>query len=106
MFRASHGAVRKLAVSATGGLISLEGLRAAETAPAVISRRLGVRSLAQTCQDCSLVSICGGGYQPHRYSQQSGFVNPSVYCAALMRIIKTIATRVHRDLSALRMRNS
>lgn len=92
--------------AATGGLISLEGLRAAETAPAVISRRLGVRSLAQTCQDCSLVSICGGGYQPHRYSQQSGFLNPSVYCAALTRIINTIATRVHRDLSALRMRNS
>ena len=43
-----------------------------------------------TCLRCSALSHCGGGYFPHRYSQQNGFRNPSVYCEDLAAVIKEI----------------
>lgn len=66
--------------------------------PAIYSRHLGLAALSPTCQSCRLVSICGGGYQPHRYSHEKGFLNPSVYCRDLIKLIDHIRGRVHRDL--------
>lgn len=43
-----------------------------------------------TCLGCRALSHCGGGYFPHRYSQQSGFRNPSVYCDDLKAVIKEV----------------
>ncbi len=53
-------------------------------------RRLGMESLSETCQACSLAGVCGGGYLPNRYNADNGFRNPSVYCHDLQKLIGTI----------------
>lgn len=60
--------------------------------PAIRRRLLGAALLAEQCQQCSLVSVCGGGYLPHRFSTAQGYRNPSVYCHDLMHLIKHIGT--------------
>jgi uncharacterized protein len=54
----------------------------------------GAAGLCETCRACPIVSVCGGGYLPHRYSSRSGFANPSVYCRDLMKLITHVRTRV------------
>lgn len=67
--------------------------------PSVRERQVGASSLCATCQACALVAICGGGYYPHRYSANAGFNNPSVYCADLQKLIRTVHAVVSNDLS-------
>ncbi len=43
-----------------------------------------------TCANCPVLSLCGGGYFPHRYSRQNGFANPSIYCEDLKTLIKGV----------------
>jgi len=64
----------------------------------VMARQAGISGVSDTCKKCSLVSICGGGYYPHRYSEKNGFNNPSVYCTALTNLITHIQGRIKRDL--------
>ncbi len=64
----------------------------------VLARQEGISGVAETCQRCELVSICGGGYYPHRYSEQNGFNNPSVYCLALTKLITHMQNRIKVDL--------
>lgn len=64
----------------------------------VLARQEGISGVAETCQRCELVSICGGGYYPHRYSEQNGFNNPSVYCVALTKLITHMQNRIKADL--------
>ena len=70
--------------------------------PRIIDRQLKWTALSQTCKACSLVHVCGGGYFPHRYSNLNGFQNPSIYCADLMKLIRTIHARVASDLDRVR----
>jgi uncharacterized protein len=70
--------------------------------PAVRVRQAGAAGLCQTCRDCPLRDICGGGYYPHRYREGSGYANPSVYCADLQRLIGHVVGRVHHDLVTAR----
>jgi uncharacterized protein len=63
-----------------------------------MARQAGISGVSDTCKKCSLVSICGGGYYPHRYSEKNGFNNPSVYCTALTNLITHIQGRIKRDL--------
>jgi sulfatase maturation enzyme AslB (radical SAM superfamily) len=63
-------------------------------APAVARRQTGREELASSCQSCDLVSVCGGGYLPHRWSPTAGFDNPSVYCDDLAYVIRHIRDRV------------
>jgi uncharacterized protein len=42
--------------------------------------------------------VCGGGHYPHRYHQDNGFRNASVYCPDLSRLIRHIDARVRADL--------
>ncbi len=65
-------------------------LDAALALPMMASRQTGTAGLCATCQRCELVSVCGGGYLPHRYSQHNGFDNPSVYCDDLQTIIRHV----------------
>jgi uncharacterized protein len=66
--------------------------------PAVVARQIGVAALAETCQRCELLAICGGGHYAHRYRQDSGFRNPSVYCADLTVLINHVVDRVRRTV--------
>lgn len=72
--------------------------------PKVKVRQERWSQLCQACQSCPVVSVCGGGYYPDRYSRQNGFQNPSVYCADLSRLIHHIHDVVSRDLHDLKQR--
>jgi uncharacterized protein len=63
------------------------------------ARQLGATALCATCQSCSLVDVCGGGYLPHRYASRNGFDNPSVYCTDLQKLIGYIRRRVVTELA-------
>jgi uncharacterized protein len=52
-----------------------------------------INNLSETCTKCNFVKICGGGYIPHRYSQE-GFLNPSIYCKDLYRLIDYIKSKI------------
>ncbi|MEU9885923.1 FxsB family cyclophane-forming radical SAM/SPASM peptide maturase [Sphaerisporangium sp. NPDC051011] len=69
--------------------------------PSVRARQDAWATLSPICQACDLVRVCGGGYFPHRYSDEAGFNNPSVYCADLMKLIREITTVVDQDLARL-----
>ena len=62
--------------------------------PGIQARRHGLAGLCQTCQDCPVVASCGGGLYTHRYRTGSGFANPSVYCADLLKLISHIRNRL------------
>ena len=64
----------------------------------VMARQAGIAGVSDTCKKCAIVSICGGGYYPHRYSEKNGFNNPSVYCGALTNLITHIQRRIKSDL--------
>lgn len=42
-----------------------------------------------TCQECPVFGVCGGGYLPHRFDGK-GYDNPSVYCDVLYPLITHI----------------
>ncbi len=52
--------------------------------------------LSPTCQACSEVACCGGGYLPHRYSRKRQFDNPSVWCADILKLIARMREYVGR----------
>ena len=55
------------------------------------------QKLCSTCEVCKYVSVCGGGYLPHRYDGV-GFDNPSFYCEALKALSERISNRVSHDI--------
>ncbi|MGW1744939.1 FxsB family cyclophane-forming radical SAM/SPASM peptide maturase [Streptomyces sp. NPDC002092] len=58
--------------------------------PKLQHRLYGREALAEKCQRCPLVEVCGGGYLPHRFSTARGYRNPSVYCADLEHLIRYV----------------
>ncbi|MCX4785436.1 FxsB family radical SAM/SPASM domain protein [Streptomyces sp. NBC_01221] len=58
--------------------------------PKLLHRQYGRAALAEKCQSCPLVEVCGGGYLPHRFSTSHGYRNPSVYCADLEYLIRHV----------------
>jgi uncharacterized protein len=68
--------------------------------PGIVARQLGADSLCETCRACPLHRVCGGGYYPHRYRPGTGFLNPSVYCNDLQRLIGHVQARITADLAA------
>lgn len=64
------------------------------THTAVTARQSGADSLCLACRQCPIVSVCGGGYLPNRYSREHRFQNPSVYCPDLKKLISHIGERV------------
>jgi radical SAM/SPASM domain FxsB family protein len=71
----------------------------------VRARQLGASSLSAACQRCSLVKVCGGGYLPHRWSAEHGFLNPSVYCSDLQVVIRHIMSSLSAELLKVRASN-
>src|SRR5262249_32359883 len=66
--------------------------------PAIAARQIGLAALAETCQQCALHQVCGGGHYVHRYRRDTGFRNPSVYCPDLTKLITHIANRVAAEI--------
>ncbi|MFE3449824.1 FxsB family cyclophane-forming radical SAM/SPASM peptide maturase [Nonomuraea sp. NPDC059194] len=60
--------------------------------PGIVARQRGIDGLAESCRRCPVVDSCGGGLYPHRYREGS-FVNPSVYCADLLKLITHVRAR-------------
>ncbi|MEV0997200.1 FxsB family cyclophane-forming radical SAM/SPASM peptide maturase [Nonomuraea sp. NPDC050202] len=71
------------------------------TLPSIAARQIGWAGLCATCRACPVARVCGGGHYAHRYRPGSGFLNPSVYCADLLRLITHVADTIKRDLTAL-----
>jgi uncharacterized protein len=62
--------------------------------PGIATRQRGIADLSVACQQCPVVSSCGGGMYAHRYKSGSGFDNPSVYCADLLKLISHVGERL------------
>ncbi|MDX3749598.1 FxsB family cyclophane-forming radical SAM/SPASM peptide maturase [Streptomyces sp. AK08-02] len=63
--------------------------------PKLQHRLYGTDTLAEKCQSCPLVEVCGGGYLPHRFSADRDYRNPSVYCADLEYLIRHVQGSLH-----------
>ncbi|WP_446209877.1 FxsB family cyclophane-forming radical SAM/SPASM peptide maturase [Micromonospora sp. IBSANI012] len=55
--------------------------------PMIAIRQTGLAGLCATCRECEVVRQCGGGLFAHRYRPDTGFDNPSAYCADLKELI-------------------
>lgn len=66
----------------------------------VQSRLVGYEGLCETCRSCSILNQCGGGYIPHRYSIEHGFMNPSVYCNDIKYLVNHLKTRLNENVGA------
>jgi uncharacterized protein len=85
----------------TGRHILTDSFDAILDHPTTVARQLGVEALSPRCQACPVMRVCGGGLYPHRYQSGTGFRNPSVYCADLLRLITHVSDRVSRDLNRI-----
>lgn len=65
---------------------------------AIQARQNGLLGLSIKCQECDIVNICGGGYYPHRYSEENQFLNPSVYCLSLYKLINHIKLSIENNI--------
>ncbi len=70
--------------------------------PGMAARQIGIEALSETCRQCDLARVCGGGYYPHRFRSDTGFLNPSVYCADLTKLINHIGEKVDKATAELR----
>lgn len=55
-------------------------------------------NLCETCQKCEYYQACGGGYLPHRWSNERRYDNVSVYCDDLKEIFDHIWSRIASDI--------
>ena len=54
-----------------------------------------------TCLGCPELSVCGGGMTLHRWSDDNGYDNPSVYCADQKLLIGQVRNAVNAFLSGV-----
>ena len=54
-----------------------------------------------TCLQCPELSVCGGGMTLHRWSDDKGYDNPSVYCADQKLLFKRIRDTVRAFMSGV-----
>jgi uncharacterized protein len=80
---------------ATGFSVERHSLDVVARHPGITGRQTGLAGLSDECRSCPVVSSCGGGLYAHRYRTGSGFINPSVYCADLLRLITHIQDTVN-----------
>jgi uncharacterized protein len=85
----------------TGLTVGHDSFDSALRHPGVVARQLGVEGLCRTCRECPVHQVCGAGYFPHRYRRGSGFLNPSVYCGDMRRVIEHVTSRVRHDLAVV-----
>lgn len=84
----------------TGLSVLHHTLTDAAWAPVLRVGTAGAAGLCSECRSCRYVDVCGGGYIVNRYRTGHGFVNPSVYCTGLMKLIGIVASRMRADFEA------
>ncbi|WP_228636961.1 FxsB family cyclophane-forming radical SAM/SPASM peptide maturase [Microtetraspora sp. AC03309] len=67
----------------------------------ILARQLGLDGLCDTCRACPVVESCGGGLYAHRYRTGSGYANPSVFTADLLKLITHVRGRTTMPTHAL-----
>jgi uncharacterized protein len=87
---------------ATGLNVRFDSFDAALDHPGVVARQIGEAALCDDCLACPIHRVCGAGHYAHRYRPGVGFLNPSVYCSDLQRIIGHVHERLADDLPRLR----
>ncbi|MBD9724119.1 FxsB family radical SAM/SPASM domain protein [Streptomyces sp. ID-01-6.2a] len=70
--------------------------------PTTVAQQIGRAALAEACLSCAVHMVCGAGLYAHRYRQGTGFLNPSVYCPDLFRLITHIRDTMTADLGIRR----
>ena len=60
--------------------------------------------LPEKCLLCPAYKVCGGGYMPHRWSNDRGFQNPSVHCLDLLEVIQHISYTIQKELKAAQIK--
>ncbi len=68
--------------------------------PSVQERLVGLNALSDECLACRHRLTCGGGYYPHRYSNENGFKNPSIYCADYLILFDHISACLKDELAS------
>lgn len=54
----------------------------------------GHDDLCETCNNCPIENICGGGNIAHRYSEENGFNNPTIYCKEIVKMVCFLQNKV------------
>jgi uncharacterized protein len=85
---------------ATGFDVFTQTLDTVRQHPGILARQQGLAGLCETCQECPVVTSCGGGLYAHRYRTGTGFANPSAYCADLLKLISHVRSRTGRPSRA------
>ncbi|WP_244876306.1 FxsB family cyclophane-forming radical SAM/SPASM peptide maturase [Winogradskya consettensis] len=85
----------------TGLNVLTDSFDAALRHPGIVARQIGVEALAETCQQCPIHRVCGGGHYAHRFRPGEGFRNPTVYCEDMRLLIGHISRRLAADLAPL-----
>ncbi|EDP96246.1 hypothetical protein KAOT1_02517 [Kordia algicida OT-1] len=57
-------------------------------------------NVCEQCLNCPVYDICGGGFLGHRYSDENGFDNPTMYCQDMVRLITFIQNDILASLPA------
>jgi uncharacterized protein len=83
----------------TGLNVRDDSFDAALEHPGIVARQAGLAALSDTCTQCPLQAVCGGGHYAHRYRPGDGFRNPTVYCADMQVLIRHVHRRMSADLS-------
>jgi uncharacterized protein len=86
----------------TGLHVSRDPFDDALTLPSIVARQIGILALSDDCRACEIHRICGGGLYAHRYREGAGFVNRSVYCPDLFRLISHIRDVVRADVATIK----
>jgi uncharacterized protein len=82
--------------AATGFHVGQDALDVVASHPSVLARQRGLAGLCEECKSCPVVTSCGGGLYAHRYRSETGFLNPSVYCNDLLKVISHLRDRCRR----------
>ena len=86
---------------ATGFDVFADSFDTAARHPGMIDRQQGLAGLSAECRSCPVVRSCGGGLYAHRYRQDTGFDNPSVFCPDLMKLITHLDARTMSQRTAV-----
>lgn len=84
---------------ATGLNVFSHAVDVAGQHPGIVARQQGLAGLSRTCRECPVVTTCGGGLYAHRYQSATGFDNPSVYCADLLKLITHVQSRLPQAIA-------